>query len=218
MSLGLTVVTHTCPFLGRDITKCVDSVKAALPPGAKHMIIELEYEIETFEAARFDSMKLDDIVVFVDDDDYISPNSLKYCLSALEETDAGIAFTNEVIVNSDGTQQDSKHAMLYEYMYNNPTSIHHMTAFNTKYVTERPSLLFQKYKCSIEWMMKVDAVVNAGKAIHIPIVGYYWVQHSKQHHRDPAYQKQHKEHNSLVKEEMLQWGKLSGPIPHWTIE
>lgn len=217
MALGLTVVTHTSIEYSRDLSRCIESVKTALPLHSEHVIIRLPHGLNELIEARFAAMKLNDVVVFVDDDDYISDSSLRYCLAALSETSAGIAYTNEIKVDSKSLYSRSTNATCYEDVYNNPTSIHHMTAYRTKYVNERSKVLSHKYLCSPEWIIKVDAMVTSGSAIFIPVDGYYWSQHPIQLHRDSNYQGNYRSNSALVKREMLQWGELSGEIPKWDI-
>lgn len=99
MTLSLAVVTHTCKEFKRDISMCVESVDKALPSGAKHYVIESPNNPAKFTKLRFDSLGLADIVIFVDDDDYIPVDSLKLCMSAMKSYDVGIAYTQETVVN-----------------------------------------------------------------------------------------------------------------------
>ena len=88
MTLGLSVVTHVNTSRTIDTTKCFRSIKDELPESSNHIIIESDGTNNTsFMLSRFDSMKLNDIIVFVDDDDYIAPGSLHACLDALNNND-----------------------------------------------------------------------------------------------------------------------------------
>lgn len=209
--MKLTIVTHTCPKWGRDIARCVDSVSAALPAGSTHEIIEMN-DPSIFQKMRFDALSLGDIIVFVDDDDYISPDSLGLCLAAMGHNDIGLAFTNEVIVQADGSKRHNDRKVSYDMACIHPQIIHHMTAINTKYVTQKSMDLALKYNCGIEWIMKVEAAFN-GSAIHIPIDGYYWVQHHDQHHRDRNWQSLFAQNTRKISNVLKSWNTRKGEIP-----
>lgn len=216
MSLGLTVVTHINKDFNRDPTRCIDSVNAALPENSNHAIIDITGQDNMgYMLSRYDSMNLNDVVVFVDDDDYISPESLKHCLDALNNNDVGIAFTYQVRVGKDGTQEINTKPTLGKVCYS-PMSIHHMTAFRTKYVTERSKKLFVDNEFGSEWIMKVDAIANAG-AIFVPMVGYYWIQHDTQHHRFQSQQELFNKNFRNIVKELNNWGIPDIDIPEWKI-
>src|ERR1035437_6197625 len=140
----LTVVTHTCKKWNRDLTQCLTSVDEALPKNAKHLIIELDASYENFQEARFEVLQLDEIIVFVDDDDYISKDSLNLCLQALEETGAGLAFTDEVLVGIDGREQHHNcRSVNYDMIHYSPQVIHHMAMMRTAAVSSRSIELAQ---------------------------------------------------------------------------
>jgi glycosyltransferase involved in cell wall biosynthesis len=215
MSLGLTVVTHTNIQKNRDIRRCIESVRKALPKGAKHIVMELEGSYDDFIVARYEAMKLDDVVIFVDDDDYISEDSLWMCMDALNANDVGIAFTREIKVMEDGSHKPRYRATHLGQISNHPEIIHHMVAYRTKYVTERSFNLAMKYKCGTEWTTKVDAAYTAG-AIFVPMDGYYWVQHTEQTHKISDIQDRFKNNFVFMREEMKTWIHKDKEIPVWT--
>lgn len=214
MSLGLTVVTHTNSRLGRDIRRCVESIRNALPENAKHIIIEHDGSFDSYLIARHDAMKLDDVVVFVDDDDYISEDSLKLCMEALNANDVGIAFTREIKVMENGNHRRNKNPVHHSEICNHPETIHHMVAYRTKYISKRSLDLSLKYGCGIEWTTKADAALAAG-AIFIPVDGYYWVQHENQHHKIPEIQNKFKNNLIHMSEEMKKWINEDSEILIW---
>ena len=179
--MNLTVVTHTNKAWSRDLTKVTASVRDALPENATHEIIELEDGYHNFLQARYDAKKLNDVIVFVDDDDYIEKDSLHKIMEAMNETNAGIVFTNEVVVKED-KEIFNKPVTYYSAITFHPQAIHHMTAFNTKHIHDRSLELAQKYNRGIEWIMRADAAISGG-AYYLPINAYYWVQHENQHHK-----------------------------------
>jgi hypothetical protein len=213
---SLTVVTHTCGVWNRDLTRCLASVNEALPKNAKHLVIELDARYENFQEARFEAIKLDEFIVFVDDDDYISKDSLQLCLQALEDTGAGLAFTDEVLVGIDGREQHHNCGSInYDMIRCSPQVIHHMAMMRTSAMSSRSIELARKYKCGIEWIMKADAASKG--AIHVPIDGYFWVQHLNQHSRTPVWQTAFRNNLRLIGKELSNWNTLAGKIPSWSI-
>lgn len=216
--MGLTVVTHTNPKKTRDISKCLESVKAALPENARHEVIELATATAIeYAQARHKTMLLDDIVVFVDDDDYIAPDSLWMCLEAINKTDAGLAFTNEVIVAPDLTERIVSHSTKYELIGITTQIIHHMAMFRTKCVTSKSLDLAVKFECGIEWAMRSQAAFAQG-AVHVPIPGYYWVHHAGQHHKDPEVLRVARKNLDQVGSEIRSWSDRKGAVPVWLPE
>lgn len=213
--MGLTVVTHSNKLYKRDLTKCIESVAMALPVNARHVIVDCNSNYSDFIKARYDALQLDDIIVFVDDDDYISKDSLTHCVAALANTTAGISFTREIKVNTDGTHQANTAPIYCRRMADTPEIVHHMTAIRTSCVSDRSLLLSTKYDIGIEWIIKVDAAFSHG-AVHVPIDGYFWVQHAAQHHRDVVRQQLHRAHTPSVRAAMLEWGINFDKIQTWT--
>jgi len=212
MSEGLVVVTHTNPKANRDISKCVESVRIALPPNSKHLIIELDDQKEDFQQARYNAMSQGEIVVMVDDDDYISPDSLNLCLQALRDTNAGLAFTYEVVVRMDGTHICNTRRIKYEMISNNPQIIHQMCAIRTKFVSSRPIECAFRHGTGIEWLMKAEAALMGG-AVQVPIKGYYWVQHQIQRHKTIAWQTGFRDKLIDLRNDINSWSDRTGLIP-----
>ena len=190
--MNLTVVTHTNPTWNRDISRCLQSVKDALPEGCKHEVIEL-FEPNTLSHARYNAKFIDDIIVFVDDDDYIPIDSLYRVLDAMRKTYVGVVYTRETKVARNGVMELNTPTTNYSQLITHPQSVHHMTAFRTKYITPRCLELVQTLKMNgaMEWSMRNDAAYNGG-ALYVPINGYYWVQHKDQYHLN------HITHRSVV--------------------
>lgn len=213
MSLGLSVVTHTNINFKRDISRCLQSVRDALPAGATHHVIETDGNYNAFLKLRLDAMKLNDIVVFVDDDDYITGDSLKNCVDALTCTDTGIAFTKEVKVARNGFEVSTAPAYVSS-MCHLPVVVHHMTAIRTKYISKRSEDLINNTKVTPEWILKVDAALTAG-AIHIPTIGYYWVQSDVQLHRMRERRKLFSNNISSIRQEFKSWIHVDYEIKTW---
>lgn len=216
MTLGLTVVTHTDSKSRKDISRCIESVNAALIENSNHLIIDIgKVNLPDFINKRYDAMSLNDIIIFVDDDDYVTPESLRVCVDALRETGAGIAFTQETSVRQDGTFSSiRKKPRTNAAICTSPTVIHHMTAYRTKYVTDRALTLSTQVECGIEWIMKADALARAG-SVHIPLMCYYWVQHSEQYSRLPSIVSSYRQKIAHVSAELNTWGIGDTAIPDW---
>jgi hypothetical protein len=181
----LIVVTQRNPHNGRDISRCVDSVAAALPQNATHLIIDC-HNLTELRESRIAALDLSEFIVFVDDDDYITPDSLTMCLDALVDTEYGVAFTEEIRVIGNNIVK-SRPAVTYAEVLQSPCRLHHLAMIRTSAVTGRGKALAAKPVTGTEWVMKVDAGFNKG-IIHIPRVGYYWTQHDTQLHKSTAHQ------------------------------
>lgn len=214
--MGLTVVTHTMKSWGRDISKCIDSVAAAMPVGGKHVIIDLDDHPHDYQEERYKALQLDEYVAFVDDDDYISKDSLRLCLEAIKATDSGIAFTDEVVINIDGSRTLNSRRINYNMLPLHPQIVHHLTMIRTSAVSTKPIELALKHNCGIEWMMKADAALHHG-AIHVPIEGYFWVQHAKQWHKNADWQNNFIRNTRILGNEIRTWGNKTGAIPVWNL-
>lgn len=215
--MNLAVVTHTNRAWGRDLSRVTESVRAALPENSRHEIVELDHGFDNFIEARHAAMSLGDIVVFVDDDDYIAPNSLHLVKAAIESSDAGVAYTREVTVRANGEHIAGRPSLDYGMIHIHPQIIHHMSAINTKYVSERSYNASVQHRCGIEWSIKTDAIGRAG-AIHVPIDGYYWVQHKEQHHRMPEVQTAYTTGMRAMRQTISSWIKQTGVIPTYQLK
>lgn len=214
--MGLTVVTHTMKSWKRNISRCIESVADAMPANSRHIIIDLDDYAHNFQEERYKALCLDEYIAFVDDDDYISKDSLRLCLEALTSTNSGIAFTNEVVVNADGSRMVNSRRVDYNMLSLHPQIIHHLSMIKTSTVTPKTIELALRYKCGIEWLMKADSALHFG-AIHVPIEGYFWVQHNKQWHRTHEWQNSFIKNIRSIGYEICSWGNRTGSIPVWNV-
>ena len=217
--MPITIVTHTNPAAGRDITRSVESVEAAIEgvSGVTHKIIEHDGDPISFLKARWDATKLDDYVIFVDDDDYIPKNAIKLCKLALDDNpDVGLIYTREMKVMPDGRVVGSGIiALPYHTAILTSNMVHHLSVMNTKYITNESLDLVLKYDYGCEWAMRSEAISKGG-ALHIPMVGYYWVQHDNQHHKTYTGNLAEANRKAMVKEMQAMWPmKYTGMIPEW---
>lgn len=217
MHLGLTVVTHV-PSPRINMDRCTQSVKDALPTNARHKVIEAGSDYIKFQQHRYDAMSLDDVVIFVDHDDYISKTSLSLCMSAISSGEYGLAFTNEIKVLPCGGRFRNRLASDIMSICDNPEVIHHMSAYRTKYVSDRSINLATRHNSGIEWIMRVDASTSSpAGAIGIPTDGYYWVQHPAQANRRSLDRAAFITGKPVMTSEMKGWVTSRRNIPVWTI-
>jgi hypothetical protein len=207
----LTVITHTRfknPLL---LERCKLSVAAALPEGAQHLIIPC---FENFAQARFDASQLSEYVAFVDDDDFVAPDAIRQCLTALKATGASIAFTNEATVNIHGdvlyTNQASR---AYQHVSEHPRAIHHLSVMNSTFISPKTLEINDQFGAGICWFIKASAALT-GSAIHVPMQGYYWTRHA-----DVMLQAESYKYNHHIKEMGVELRKAfphpGGRIPTW---
>lgn len=211
---SVAVVTHHCTVFNRDIRRCVETVGMALPYNATHYVIDTPLDSDKFIRARYEAMGLGDIVIFVDDDDYVPINSIKACVEAMEKYNTGVVYTQETSVSKWGrhairTYSDIK----YEQLRFGPSVVHHMTAYNSANINDRSIEMALKYKFGIEWIMRVDAAYTNG-AVHLPINGYYWTHNDRQLHTMPEYSTALHTHIRECADEMDTWRTRSGIIPY----
>lgn len=208
----LTVVTHTRHERPDLLERCKTSVLAGLPSGADHRIIPC---YSNFEQARYDAALLNEFVAFVDDDDYIDPRALQLCLDALNETGAGLAVTNEVIVNIEGRELfPNRAAKTYAGIGIHPRTAHHLSVMRRSCIDEGVLELSSKFNLGTDWLLRANAALVGG-AIHVPIDGYFWTRHEHQHTAH------HVEHNQQYSKKMSamgdairkMWRRPDGPVP-----
>lgn len=169
----LLIVTHTRGDRNKSLARTIHSVEKYLPVGAEHLVIKVPNDLQ-FVDARIEALTFAPYVCFVDDDDYVVNNSLQLALSAAKSTDVGVAFTDEALVDLQDNILDVRYgSRYYDNINKAPWMIHHLSVINTKHVKlsevdNRPQ--------SVDHTMRCSAIKAAG-AIHVPVVGYHWVQH-----------------------------------------
>lgn len=63
--------------------------------------------------------------------------------------------------------------------------------------------------------MKADAASKG--AIHVPIDGYFWVQHREQYSKTLKWQEAFRNNIHLIGKELSNWNTLTGKIPSWSL-
>lgn len=208
----LTVITHTKNERPELLERCKTSVQAALPPGGQHLIIECP-DRPTWNKRRVLDAKQHELVAFVDDDDYIHPDSLKLCLAAIQQTGLGAACTDEVEVDGDGRfirRINSRKTYVDSTVH--PRIIHHICVMRGDFVDERSIEFNDRFGVGIDWFIREGVILRHG-CVHVPIDGYFWTQHPGQHtvHSRDLYSRSMREMQQLIRNTW--YGPFTGPLP-----
>lgn len=182
----LAVVTLTRNDRKDWLTLCLDSVRANLPPNAKHHVLICP-NIEDYLKARIASFSLAKYVVNVDDDDIVVNDSIRICLEAIKQEKVAVAFTDEILINEYGETLEKspiRENLSYEDVAKVIRTIHHLALFDTsKLHNERlPFNNILKTASVIDWFTVASAALHEG-AVHVPLHGYKWRQHQSNFYR-----------------------------------
>lgn len=190
--LKLAVITHTSGLNKNRpwYDMAMQSVAKFMPSCAEHKIIPC-HSHEELAQARWACLDLAEYICFVDDDDRVINNSIALCLEALESNpNLGVAFTDEVYTDSAGNEIQSPHEKnrrpQYEQIKHIAQVIHHLVMIRTNAVDMNSKRLSEAVGIGGEWMLKGATALKSG-AIHVPIGGYEWRQHPKQHSKDEVW-------------------------------
>jgi hypothetical protein len=170
----LAVITHTQLKRPDLLERCKESVAAALPEGAEHIVIECD-SYETWVNRRIADAMNYEFVTFVDDDDYISPDSLTMCLLAMQDTGLGAAVTNEVEVYPDRTVR-SAGRRTYQAATIHPRITHHLLMFRGNLIDPKALEVHNRFGVGIDWFI-AQSVIQQHGCVQVPIDGYFWTQH-----------------------------------------
>lgn len=209
----LTVVTLTRNERPELLARCKESVRAAMPPGGTHCVIEC---LDDFANARFAASQLDEFVAFVDDDDTIHPESLRLCLSALRSTGVGLAVTNEIMVDIQGKMiQHFRGEKRYGAISVHPRTVHHLCMFRSGAVDRKALDLDSQFGIGIDWFIKASAALQYG-AVHVPIDGYSWTQHehTMTHMDNPIYNANIRQMGRAIRNT---WPREDKPLPIFSV-
>ena len=212
--MKLAVITPTRPNTRNALLeKCRASVAQILPHYAQHIVTEVNGPLE-LGRFRMQSLDVAPFIAFVDDDDYLLGDSLRWCMEALEATGAGVAFTDEVLINLITGQKMTTRSGVrcYENALSDPASIHHLVVMDTSKVPAAIRAMENLPADAAQWLMHWGTAKVAG-AIHVPLDGYAWVMHNHQHHLSDYCRSQH----STLRHELasLVTGRV-GEIPQYT--
>lgn len=208
----ITVITHTKFERPELLERCKKSVAEALPPGGKHLIIECP-DSETWVKRRVYDALEHELIAFVDDDDFIHPDSLKFCLAAMEQSGLGSACTDEVEVDIDGNFiRRAQGRKTYIDSTVHPRVIHHICVMRGNLIDPRAVEFHNRFGVGIDWFIRESVVLQHG-CIHVPIDGHFWTQHPGQHtiHSRTRYMESMREMQKLIRES---WpAKFTGALP-----
>lgn len=178
----ISVVVRHSPFHRKHIAVCFQSIRCQG---------YLPYSIDCggFRAlndATWNMLLNSEYVCFVDSDDCVINDSINKCYLALENNPSkGIAFTDQMIINSEGHSLDSDKDRIIsaESIATNPQTIHHLAMLRTSMVNFGSRYITDKFVIGYDWLIKAETALRYGY-VHVPEVGYLWRQHSKNMSRD----------------------------------
>ncbi len=180
----LTVVTLTAGNRNVWLEQCQASVEASLPCDAQH-IVRLHTTEDTQEL-KAEVLTAYPLVAWVDDDDTVAAGALSACVAALQSTGAGVAFTDELLVDTTGQPlpyQSVRTQVRYDDCVLNPRAIHHLVVIRTECIPAEAVELAIRLGTGIDWLTKAGAALCGG-AVHVPIFGLNYRQHNTQENRN----------------------------------
>jgi hypothetical protein len=221
MAHQLTVVTHTRGDRPELLRQCCASVEAQLPPDAQHKVLKLNTK-GTFSAlmrARLDALTLGDIVAFVDDDDYLLEGSLQLAYRAIIETNAGLSFTGERLVDALGKplyDSDIRGPKFASMIACHPGVAHHLCLIRTSCVSLDCWTRFNDYGPALEWMLRGSAALSPLGAVFVPKLGYCWRQHPESLSKSSAWAEKYDPNLfALVSKELMSRVTVDKRIPNY---
>ncbi len=175
MTLAVVTLVHA----GTDphwLRECSESVRTRLPQGACHIVAAGD----DFQRARWDAYRSAEFVACVDHDDRLTGDSLRWCLDALAETGAGVAFTQEAQIAPDGNPLHVKHRRPRRIdVAMHPRPLHHLAVIRSSCIGDAVWDLAQEAGIGIDWLVRAWVALKHG-AVHVPHVGYEWRRHRGQ--------------------------------------
>jgi glycosyltransferase involved in cell wall biosynthesis len=174
----MKVVIHTTGERPELLQRAQDSIDY----GQIVVINNPPNDIHALGLARLKALDLDEYIAFIDDDDYVFPGALKQCVDAMKDSNVGVVFTDEQIVDINGKVLAGGHPRTVSYsdIYMSPTFVHHIALIRTDAVDRKIINDINKFNgIAADWLIVASALFNKG-AIHIPTVGYAWTHHDIQ--------------------------------------
>lgn len=183
--MKLTVSTLTAGNRAHWLDECRESVRTGLPQGAEHVVhtipVGADFQLERWAATMAAG---DGYVAWVDDDDLVTPDALRMCVQALDETGAGIAFTHEDRIDEFGAPVPSspQRPISRRDVAMHPRQLHHLAVIRLQCLDPEVLRIAVEIGIGIEWLMRAWCALKHG-AIQVPLVGYHWRQHDTQESR-----------------------------------
>ena len=208
--MNVTVVTHTAGNRPESLERCRQSVAKQLEPGDWHVVLLCQADLMK---ARWDSLKIGGWMCWVDDDDYIQNDAIARCKKAIEATGAGCAFTNESI----GDDLVNRQPRFWSEVTCTPSAIHHLCVFNSALVDPAVWDHFIEAGAGLEWLIKGYVALKHG-AVHVPVDGYRWTQHPKQHSKTTEWKTSYPKAYKALERRLNEYavGRVDGVIPQHT--
>lgn len=185
---------------------------AALPSGAKHLVIGCK-DYEDWAQRRATDAMGHELVAFVDDDDTVHPDAFNLCLRAIEETGLAAACTDELEVDLNGrVLAKSTGEKSYFTASLHPRVVHHVCVMRGDLIDPRVTEFHKRFGVGIDWFIRSSVVMTGGCA-HVPMFGHNWTQHPGQHTSSTRilYAKHMREMTNLIRST---WpARFSGKFP-----
>lgn len=173
-----------------DSHKWFEKMLSSVPNNVDHKIITVKNDSHSLWAKkRLDSFLnvSTPYVAILDDDDLLLDNSISWCEQALENTNAGIAFTYEKIIDEEDNESGevAKRQLKYFDIRAYPRAIHHLVVMRVEAIPRNVFEIQKRFGCGLEWYIKAMTALNSkfSGAIQIPKIGYGWRQRKGQYSR-----------------------------------
>jgi hypothetical protein len=210
MSLAVITLVHgaTRPDW---LLACAESVRERLPDDALHVIVDGSGD---FQRARWETYRSAELVACVDHDDLLVGDSLRWCLDALEQSGAGVAFTHEGQIDGEGQPlRVANRALSYRDVAMHPRPLHHLAVIRSACIAPEAWQLAQAFGVGIDWVVRAWVALHHG-AVQVPQLGYLWRRHAQQ--ASSLWAQQFETAIPGLRRELLRWLASNRAIPQAT--
>lgn len=180
------------PWDGRREDLLSLCLKSTAPSRIPHLVIRCGHD---WEERIFELRDIADVVLWVDADDVVYEDALERCVHALENSDVGVAYTDEAIIDVNGNVEDvlGGDRSIID-MTSHPSCVHHLIATRYGTIDTEPLKLFKAYGdftqpnrgCPLDWLMRARSAARYGM-VRVPMVGYGWRKTPGQITSDPHF-------------------------------
>jgi hypothetical protein len=164
------------------LSQCLKSTQASKIP---HLVIRCGQD---WENKIFELRDVADVVLWVDADDVVYEDAIERCIYALENSDVGVAYTDEAVIDIAGTvlKTNTGPRSLLD-IASHPNCVHHLVATRAHTIDLEPLKVFEAYAdfnapnrgCPLDWLMRARSACRYG-LVHVPMVGYGWRRRPEQ--------------------------------------
>lgn len=213
--MKLAIITLTSGDRTTYLADCLNSVRAGMPGGSTHQVTVCRGG--DFQRTRWGTTfnAPAEYVAWVDDDDLVTRDALSRCIKALDDTGAGLAFTDEGRIDSIGKEFGNIKArkVTSRDLAMHPRTAHHLAVVRRSCLAPVVLEKAQSIGIGIDWLMRAYAGLVHG-AVHVPMVGYLWRDHAGQESKTQAWDRKYLEAMPALRELTRRWmGPLDEPIP-----